>query len=124
MANRKPRAIVVGAFLDPIKQIWSPNAQAFETAQEAVTALGDRDSYYEDFAYELKVRKDEVPEALERTDPAFAMEALIRVLQMAPGVAVRPFRTYREAEAFLDLIEQMAEKDAKEKEAQKRRLII
>lgn len=122
MVRRKPRAIVVGSFLDPVKQIWSPHAQAFETAQEAVAALGTRESYYEDFAYELNVSKDEVPAALERLDPALAMETLIRVLQVVPGWAVRPFRTIREAEAFLDLIEQIAEKEEKRRQAERERL--
>ena len=122
MAKKRPRAIVVGSFLNPAKQIWSPDAQAFATAQEAVASLGAQGSYYEDFAYELKVRQEQVPEALESIDPALAMEALIRALQMVPGLAVRPFRTYREAEAFLALIEQVAEKDRKEREAQERRL--
>ena len=123
MAKRRPPAIVVGSFSDPARQIWSPNAQAFETAQEAVEYLGTRDSYYEDFAYELNVKKEEVPDALERINPVIAMEALIRVLQSSPGIAIRTFRTIREAESFLDLIEQIAEKEEKEREARRNRLV-
>ena len=123
MAKRRPPAIVVGSFSDPARQVWSPNAQAFETAQEAVEYLGTRDSYYEDFAYELNVKKEELPEALERMNPTITMEALIRVLQTSPGIAIRTFRTIREAESFLNLIEQIAEKDEKEREARKYRTI-
>ncbi|MBR1760830.1 MAG: hypothetical protein IJ812_07375 [Schwartzia sp.] len=115
MARKKKMSIVIGSFSDPANQIWAPNAHAFETAQEAVNYLGSRDAYYEDFAYELKVKKEDLPAALERTDPAIAMEALVRVLQMNPGMAIRTFRTIREAEAFLDLIEQIAEKKEKER---------
>ena len=123
MAKRKPLAIVVGSFNDPARQIWSPHAQAFATAQEAVTYLGTRDSYYEDFAYELKVKREDVPDALARMDPVITMEALIRVLQSSPGIALRTFRTIREAESFLDLIEQIAEKDEKERAARQSRMI-
>ena len=96
---------------------------AFETAQEAVDYLGTQDSYYEDFAYELKVKKEDVPDALARMNPALTMEALIRVLQSSPGIALRTFRTIREAESFLDLIEQIAEKDEKERAARNNRII-
>ena len=123
MAKRRPPAIVVGSFSDPARQIWSPNAQAFETAQEAVEYLGTRDSYYEDFAYELNVKKEELIDALERMNPVIAMEALIRVLQSSPGIAIRTFRTIREAESFLDLIEQIAEKEEKDREARRNRLV-
>ena len=123
MAKKKPLALVIGSFSDPARQIWSPDARAFETAQEAVEYLGTRDSYYEDFAYELKVKKEEVPAALARMNPALTMEALIRVLQMNPGMAIRTFRTIREAEAFLDLIEQIAEKDEKERASRQNRLV-
>ena len=123
MAKRRPPAIVVGSFSDPARQIWSPNAQAFETAQEAVEYLGTRDSYYEDLAYELNVKKEELIDALERMNPVITMEALIRVLQSSPGIAIRTFRTIREAESFLDLIEQIAEKEEKEREARRNRLV-
>ena len=123
MAKRRPPAIVVGSFSDPARQVWSPNAQAFETAQEAVEYLGTRDSYYEDFAYELNVKKEELPDALARMNPVIAMEALIRVLQSSPGIAIRTFRTIREAESFLDLIEQIAEKEEKEREARRNRMV-
>ena len=123
MAKRRPPAIVVGSFSDPARQVWSPNAQAFETAQEAVEYLGTRDSYYEDFAYELNVKKEELPETLARMNPVIAMEALIRVLQSSPGIAIRTFRTIREAESFLDLIEQIAEKEEKEREARRNRMV-
>ena len=96
---------------------------AFATAQEAVAYLGDRSSYYEDFAYELKVKKEEVPDALAQMNPVITMEALIRVLQSSPGIALRTFRTIREAEAFLDLIEQIAEKDEKERASRQNRLV-
>ena len=66
-------------------------------------------------ASEPRVKKEELYDALDRIDPALAMEALIRVLQMNPGTAIKPFRTYREAEAFLAFIEQIAEQDEKEK---------
>ena len=115
MAKKKQRAIVIGSFLDPVRQIWSPNARAFETAKEAVDYLGTQDPYYDDLAYELKVKKEELHDALDRIDPVIAMEALIRVLQLNPGAVIKPFRTYREAETFLDFIEQVAEKDEKEK---------
>lgn len=111
MAKRKPPAIVIGTFSDAARQVWSANAHAFATAQEAVDYLGTRDAYYDDLAYELKVKHEEVPDALERMDPVVTMEALIRVLQMNTGMAIRKFRTYREAEAFLDLIEQIAAKN-------------
>lgn len=114
MAKRKQRAIVIGSFLDPGRQLWSPNARAFETAKEAVDYLGTQDAYYDDLAYELKVKKEELYDALDRIDPVIAMEALIRVLQMNHGVVIKPFRTYREAETFLDFIEQVAEKEEKE----------
>ena len=81
MAKKKPLAIVIGSFSDPARQIWSPDAMAFATAQEAVAYLGDRSSYYEDFAYELKVKKEEVPDALAQMNPVITMEALIRVLR-------------------------------------------
>ncbi len=123
MAKRRPPAIVVGSFSDPARQVWSPNAQAFETAQEAVEYLGTRDSYYEDFAYELNVKKEELPDTLARMNPVIAMEALIRVLQSSPGIAIRTFRTIREAESFLDLIEQIAEKEEKEREARRNRMV-
>ena len=123
MAKRRPPAIVVGSFSDPARQIWSPNAQAFETAREAVEYLGTRSSYYEDFAYELNVKKEELPDALERMNPTIAMEALIRVLQSSPGVAIRTFRTIREAESFLALIEQIAEKEEKEREIRRNRMV-
>ena len=123
MAKRRPPAIVVGSFSDPARQVWSPNAQAFETAQEAVEYLGTRDSYYEDFAYELNVKKEELPDALARMNPVIAMEALIRVLQSSPGIAIRTFRTISEAESFLDLIEQIAEKEEKEREARRNRMV-
>lgn len=123
MTRKKPRAIVVGSFIDAARQIWSPNAQAFETAQEAVDSLGTQGSYYDDFAYELKAKKEDVPAVLERMDPALAMDALIRVLQTTSGVALRTFRTIREAESFLDLIEQIAEKDEKRRAARQDRLV-
>ena len=123
MVKRRPPAIVVGSFSDPARQIWSPNAQAFETAQEAVEYLGTRDSYYEDLAYELNVKKEELIDALARMNPVITMEALIRVLQSSPGIAIRTFRTIREAESFLDLIEQIAEKEEKEREARRNRLV-
>ena len=56
-------------------------------------------------------------------NPVITMEALIRVLQLKPGIALRTFRTVREAEAFLDLIEQIAEKEEKEREARRNRMI-
>ena len=115
MARKKQMTIVIGSFSDPAHQVWSPDAHAFETAREAVDYLGPQDAYYEDLAYELKVKKEDLPAALERTDPAIAMEALVRVLQMMPGMAIRTFRTIREAEAFLDLIEQIAAKKEKER---------
>ena len=115
MAKRKPRSIVIGSFLDPVRQIWSPNARAFETVRDVVDYLGMKDAYYDDLAYELRVKKEELYDALDRIDPALAMEALIRVLQMNPGTAIKPFRTYREAEAFLAFIEQIAEQDEQEK---------
>jgi len=37
------------------------------------------------------------------------------VLQTSPGIAIKTFRTIREAEAFLNFIEQVAEKDEKER---------
>ena len=120
MARKKPRSIVIGSFIDPVRQIWSPNARAFGTVREAVDYLGMKDAYYDDLAYELRVKKEELYDALDRIDPAAAMDALIRVLQMNPGTAIKPFRTYREAEAFLDFIEQVAEKDEKEKERERR----
>ncbi len=123
MIKRRPPAIVVGSFSDPARQVWSPNAQAFETAQEAVEYLGTRDSYYEDFAYELNVKKEELPDTLARMNPVIAMEALIRVLQSSPGIAIRTFRTIREAESFLDLIEQIAEKEEKEREGRRNRMV-
>lgn len=123
MVKRRPPAIVVGSFSDPARQIWSPNAQAFETAQEAVEYLGTRDSYYEDLAYELNVKKEELIDALARMNPVITMEALIRVLQSSPGIAIRTFRTIREAESFLDLIEQIAEKEEKEREARRNRIV-
>ena len=115
MAKKKPLAIVIGSFLDPSRQVWSPNAHAFETAKEAVEYLGKRDAYYDDLAYELKVKKEERPEALEQMNPVITMEALIRVLQMNPGMAIKTFRTIRDAEAFLNFIEQVAEKNDKER---------
>ena len=123
MAKKKPLAIVIGSFSDPARQIWPPDAMAFAAAQEAVAYLGDRSSYYEDFAYELKVKKEEVPDALAQMNPVITMEALIRVLQSSPGIALRTFRTIREAEAFLDLIEQIAEKDEKERASRQNRLV-
>ena len=123
MVKRRPPAIVVGSFSDPSRQIWSPDAQAFATAKEAAEYLGTRSSYYEDFAYELNVKKEELPDALERMNPAIAMEALIRVLQSSPGVAIRTFRTIREAESFLALIEQIAEKEEKERETRRNRIV-
>ncbi len=113
MAKKKPLAIVIGSFSDAARQVWSADAQAFATAQDAVAFLGTKDPYYEDLAYELKVKKEEIPAALEQMNPVLTMEALIRVLQMNPRMAIRTFRTYREAEAFLDLIEQIAEKNEK-----------
>ena len=56
-------------------------------------------------------------------NPVITMEALIRVLQSSPGIALRTFRTIREAEAFLDLIEQIAEKDEKERALRQNRLV-
>jgi hypothetical protein len=56
-------------------------------------------------------------------NPVITMEALIRVLQSSPGIALRTFRTIREAEAFLDLIEQIAEKDEKERASRQNRLV-
>lgn len=123
MARKRQRSIVIGSFLDPVRQIWSPNARAFETVREAVDCLGTEDAYYDDLAYELKTKKEELYDALDRIDPVVAMEALIRVLQMNPGVAIKPFRTYREAEAFLDFIEQVAEKEEKEKARRDSRLV-
>ena len=123
MAKKRPLAIVIGSFSDPARKIWSPNAMAFETARDAVEYLGTKDSYYEDFAYELKVKKEEVPEALERMNPAITMDALVRVLQSSPGIAIRTFRTIRDAESFLDLIEQIAEKDEKERAMRQDRLV-
>lgn len=115
MAKKKPLAIVIGSFNDPARQIWSPNAYAFATAKEAVEYLGARDAYYDDLAYELKVKREELPDALEQMNPVITMEALIRVLQTSPGIAIKTFRTIREAEAFLNFIEQVAEKDEKER---------
>ena len=123
MARKKQLSIVIGTFSDPVNQVWSPDAHAFETAQEAVAFLGTKDIYYEDLAYELKVKKEELPDALERMDPFITMEALVRVLQMKPGMAVRTFRTIREADSFLDLIEQIAEKEEKEREARRTRMV-
>lgn len=123
MAKKRQRSIVIGSFLDPMRQIWSPHARAFETVREAVDCLGTEDAYYDDLAYELKTKKEELYDALDRIDPVVAMEALIRVLQMNPGVAIKPFRTYREAEAFLDFIEQVAEKEEKEKARRESRLV-
>ena len=123
MAKKRQRSIVIGSFLDPMRQIWSPHARAFETVREAVDCLGTEDAYYDDLAYELKTKKEELYDALDRIDPVVAMEALIRVLQMNPGVAIKPFRTYREAEAFLDFLEQVAEKEEKEKARRESRLV-
>lgn len=123
MARKRQRSIVIGSFLDPVRQIWSPHARAFETVREVVDCLGTEDAYYDDLAYELRVKKEELYDALDRIDPVVAMEALIRVLQMNPGVAIKPFRTYREAEAFLDFIEQVAEKEEKEKARRDSRLV-
>lgn len=120
MAKKRPLAIVIGTFSDAAHQVWSADAHAFATAKDAVAYLGTADSYYEDFAYELKVKKDEVPAALEQMNPVITMEALVRVLQMNPGMAIRTFRTYREAEAFLDLIEQIAEKNDKTRDSNSR----
>ena len=116
MAKKRPLSIVIGSFSDPANQIWAPNAHAFATAKEAVEFLGTRDAYYEDFAYELKIKKEEVPAALENMNPVLTMEALISVLQMNPGMAIKTFRTFREAEVFLDFIEQLAEKNEKARE--------
>ena len=60
MAKRKPRSIVIGSFLDPVRQIWSPNARAFETVRDVVDYLGMKDAYYDDLAYELRVKKEEL----------------------------------------------------------------
>ncbi len=114
MVRKKNRAIVIGSFLDSAHQIWSPNAHAFETVRDVVDFLGTKDDYFDDLAYELRESKNELYERLETIDPGKAMDALIRVLQMKPGLAIKPFRTFREAEAFLDLIEQVAAKSMRE----------
>jgi len=115
MVRKKQKAIVIGSMMDPAKQIWSPNAHAFETAKDAVEYLGTEDSYYEDLAYELRVKPEELPDALDRMDPVRTMEALIRVLQMHPGISIKAFSRFRDAEAFLDFIEQMALQYEKER---------
>ena len=66
MAKRRPRSIVIGSFLDPVRQIWSPNARAFETVRDVVDYLGMKDAYYDDLAYELRVKKEELYDALCR----------------------------------------------------------
>ena len=68
MAKKKPPAIVIGTFTDAARQVWSANSRAFATAQDAVAYLGTRDAYYDDLAYELKVKKEDVPAALEQMD--------------------------------------------------------
>lgn len=123
MARKKQRSIVIGSFIDPVRQIWSPYARAFETAKEVVDYLGTENAYYDDLAYELKIKKEDLYDALDRMDPFVAMEAVIRVLQLNPGMAIKPFRTYREAEAFLDLIDQMAEKNEKERQKRENRFV-
>ena len=59
---------------------------------------------------------------IESVDDARGLNALAQVLQTKPNVAVRTFRNIREADSFLDLIEQMAEK--REKEKNRKRLVL
>ena len=47
------------------------------------------------------------------------MDALIRVLQVRPGVALKVFPSFHEARTFIALIQQMA--DRKEKERLRKR---
>ena len=119
---QKKIAIVVGNFIDPARQVWSPNANAFDSFVEAIETLGTKDSYFDDLAYELHTTRGELEKNIESVDNVSGLNALVQVLQTKPNVAVRTFRTIREANSFLDLIEQMAEK--REKEKQKRRIFL
>ena len=122
--KKHKKVIVVGSFIDESHQIWAPDACIFESVEEAMEYIDENENCCYNLARELNVETRDLEEKLENINHDVAMNALIRVLQMDSSIAIREFRTYREAENFLNLIEQIAEKKEKEKQRQKERLIL
>ena len=115
MIRRKPRAIVVGSFADPAGQEWDRDTKAFATALDAIEALGPNNPAYDELAFELGTTPMDLEDYLHRCDPEKAMDALIRVLQVRPGVALKVFPSFHEARTFIALIQQMADRKEKER---------
>ncbi len=47
----KKIAIVVGNFVDAAQQMWSANAEAFDSFSDAIASLGTKDAYFDEMAY-------------------------------------------------------------------------
>ena len=121
--QRKQKAFVIGSFIDVDRQIWSPNAQAFESVQEAIEELNPSGEILDDIAYELGTTRGQLMEKLQQMNPDTAIDALIHAVHLDPKIAIRKFRNIREAESFLVLIEQMEENRKREEGRRRRKLI-
>lgn len=108
----KGPAIVIGSFTDDSKQKWSPFTRAYASVMDVISVLGDRDSYYRDLAETLHVAPDELPARLRQRDGRAEMDALVEVLRHRVGVAFKLFPSYRSAQAFISLLEQLNERDS------------
>ncbi len=101
--------------------MWSPDAETFDSFADAVEHLGTKDRYFDDLAYELGMTRGELESNLEEVDNEKGLTVLMQVIQTNSSLAVKMCRSQHEANTFLRLIEQMAEKRDKEKRAIKMR---
>ncbi len=122
--QKKGKAIVIGTFQNASQQIWAPDADAFESAEEAINELNLSDNILDEIAFELGTTRHELKEKLPQTEHDAALNALLHALQINPTVAAREFRNMHEATSFLNLIKQMDEKRKKEQERAQRRLVV
>ena len=122
--QKKGKAIVIGTFQNVSQQIWAPDADAFESAEEAINELDLSDNILDEIAFELDTTRHELKEKLPQINHDVAINALLHALQINPSVAAREFRNMHEAVSFLHLIQQMDEKRKKEQERAQRRLVV
>ena len=109
----------MGTFADASLQEWDRDTKAYATALDAVEDMGPTNPAYDELAIELGTTPLDLIDYLKDCDPEKAMDALIRVLQVRPGVALKVFPSFHEARTFIALIQQMA--DRKEKERLRKR---
>ena len=120
----KNKFLVLGSFRDRMKQLWSSDISVYESAKEFIKEHGPDHPIVVHLARELDIDKSIVELYAER-NPKVAMDALIRVVQMNPDNAVKVVGSLREAELFMNLVEQLEEKAEKQRlrEMSKDRLI-